>query len=51
MNFETVIGLSILAVAAIGYVVCRLPKRTRMKYVDQKVKVRGETEYVFVLYI
>ena len=51
MNFETVIGLSILAVAAIGYVVSRLPKRTRMKYVDQKVVDRSNTAYTIVLFI
>ena len=51
MNLETVLGLSVLAIAAIAYVVSHLPKSNRMKFVDQKVKVRGETEYVFVLYI
>ena len=51
MNFETVFGLSLLAIAFIGYAVSRIPRKARMKFVDQKVKVRGETEYVFVLYI
>ncbi len=51
MALEAVIGISILAIAVIGYAISRLPIRPRMKYVDQKVKVRGETEYIVVLYI
>ena len=51
MALETIFGLSFLAIAFIGYAVSRLPRRTRMKYVDQKVKDRGETDYVIVLYI
>lgn len=50
MNHEILIGLSLLAIAAIAYAVSCIPKK-RLKFVDQKVKDRGETEYVFVLYI
>jgi hypothetical protein len=50
MALETVIGLSVLAITAIAYAFSRISKK-RVKFVDQKVKVRGETEYVFVLYI
>ena len=51
MNLDTILGISILAVAVIAYAISRLPRRTRLKYVDQKVKERGEREYVIVLYI
>ncbi len=51
MALETVFGLSFLAMAIIGYAVSRLPKSNRMKFVDQKVKDRGETDYAFILYI
>jgi hypothetical protein len=50
MALETILGISFLSIAFIGYAVSRIPKK-RVKFVDQKVKVRGETEYVFVLYI
>lgn len=50
MNLEILVGLSVLAITAIAYAVSCIPKK-RVKFVDQKVKVRGETEYVFVLYI
>ena len=51
MNFETVFGLSLLAIAFIGYAVSRIPKKSRMKFVDQKVKDRKKTQYTIVLYI
>lgn len=51
MNLETLLGLSILAITAIAYAVSGIPRKARLKFVDQKVKDRGETEYVFVLYI
>lgn len=51
MNFETVLGLSILAIAFIGYAVSRIPRKARMKFVDQKVKDRKRTHYTIVLYI
>ena len=51
MNLDTILGISIFAVAVIAYAFSRLPRRTRMKYVDQRVKDRGETDYVIVLYI
>lgn len=50
MTIETVLGISFLAVAVIGYAFSRLTSK-RLKYVDQKAKDRGETEYVIVLYI
>ena len=50
MAFETIFGLSILAVSVIVYAVSRIPNN-RFKYVDQKVKDRSEAEYVIVLYI
>lgn len=50
MNLDTILGISILAVAVIAYAFSRLTTK-RMKYVDQKVKERGEKEYVIVLYI
>ena len=51
MALETIFGISFLAIAFIGYAVSRIPKKARLKFVDQKVKDRGETEYVIVLYI
>ena len=51
MNFETVVGISLLTFAVIVYAVSRLPEKTRFKYVDQRVKDRGETDYVIFLYI
>ena len=51
MNFETVFGLSLLAIAFIGYAVSRIPRKARMKFVDQKVKERKKTQYTIVLYI
>lgn len=51
MNFETVFGLSILAIAFIGYAVSRIPRKARLKFVDQKVKSRKKTQYTIVLYI
>ena len=51
MAFETILGLSILAVSVIAYAISRIPNINRFKYVDQKVKDRSEAEYVIVLYI
>ena len=51
MNLETVLGISVLAIAAIAYVVSHLPKSNRMKFVDQKVKDCGKTAYTVVLFI
>jgi uncharacterized Tic20 family protein len=51
MALETVIGLSFLAIAFIGYAVSRIPKKERFKFVDQKVKERKKTQYTIVLYI
>lgn len=48
---ETMIGLLILAIAAIGYAVSRIPRKARLKFVDQKVKDRKKTQYTVVLYI
>ena len=51
MALETILGISLLAVAFIGYAISRLPIKPRLKYVDQKVKVRGKKEYIVVLYV
>ena len=51
MNLDTILGVSFLAIAIIGYVASRLIQNVRFKYVDQRVKDRGETDYVIVLYI
>jgi hypothetical protein len=51
MNFETIFGISLLAIAFIGYAVSRIPKKARFKFVDQKVKERRKTDYTIVLYI
>ena len=50
MTFETILGISFLVVAVIGYAFSRLTTN-RLKYVDQKAKTGGETEYVIVVYI
>lgn len=50
MNLEILVGLSVLAITAIAYAVSCIPKK-RLKFVDQKVKVRGKNDYVIVLYI
>lgn len=50
MALETILGISFLAVAVIAYSFSRLTSN-RMKYVNQKAKDRGVTEYEFVLYI
>ena len=50
MTFETIIGLSFLAFAVIAYAFSRLTVK-RAKYVNQKAKNGGETDYVVVLYI
>jgi hypothetical protein len=51
MNFETVFGLSILAIAFIGYAVSRIPRKARLKFVDQKARNCSKTNYTIVLYI
>jgi hypothetical protein len=51
MNFETIFGISFLAIAFIGYAVSRIPRKARLKFVDQKVKERKKTQYTIVLYI
>lgn len=51
MNLETLLGLSILAITAIAYAVSRIPKKARLKFVDQKVKDSGKTAYTIVLFI
>lgn len=50
MALETILGISFLAFAVIAYAFSRLTSK-RVKYVDQKAKTGGETEYVVVLYI
>lgn len=50
MAIESILGISFLAVTVIAYAFSRLTTN-RVKYVDQKVKERGEREYVIVLYI
>ena len=50
MALETILGISFLAVTVIAYAFSRIPGK-RLKYVDQKAKTGGETEYVVVLYI
>ena len=51
MTIETFLAVIFLAVAVIGFAAYRLTETNRVKYVDQKVKVRGEKEYVIFLYI
>ena len=51
MALETIFGISLLAIAFIGYAVSRIPKKARLKFVDQKVKDRKKTQYTIVLYI
>lgn len=51
MAIETILGISLLATAFIGYSVSRIPRKPRFKYVDQKVKDRSNDAYTVVLYI
>ena len=51
MTIETFLAIFFFAVAVIGYAVTRLTETKRVKYVDQKAKTGGETEYVITLYI
>lgn len=48
---ETIIGLSLLAFVTIGYAVSRIPRKARLKFVDQKVKDCSNTAYTVVVYI
>lgn len=48
---ETMIGISFLAIAAIGYAVSRIPRKARLKFVDQRVKDCGKKSYTVVVYI
>ena len=50
MTIEAILGISFLVFAGIAYAFSRITTN-RVKYVDQKVKDRGEREYVIVLYI
>lgn len=50
MALETILAIFFAAITVIAYAVSRIPCK-RLKYVDQKVKDRGEREYVIVLYI
>ena len=47
---ETIIGLSVLVFVAIGYAVSRIPRKARLKFVDQKVKDCGKKSYSVVVY-
>jgi hypothetical protein len=51
MALETIFGISFLAIAFIGYAVSCIPRKARLKFVDQKVKDRKKTQYTIVLYI
>ena len=51
MNLEIVIGLGFLAFTAIAYAVSRIPRKARLKFVDQKVKDCSKTAYTVVFYI
>lgn len=51
MNFETIFGISFLAIAFIGYAVSRIPRKARLKFVDQKARDCNKTDYTIVLYI
>jgi hypothetical protein len=43
MNHEILIGLSLLAIAAIAYAVSCIPKK-RLKFVDQKARDCSKTD-------
>ena len=51
MALETILGIFFLAIAFIGYAISRIPRKARLKFVDQKVKARSKTQYTIVLYI
>ena len=51
MALETILGISLLAVVFIGYAISRIPRKARLKFVDQKVNDCNKTAYTIVLYI
>ena len=50
MTIETFLAILFFAVTVISYAISRLTTN-RLKYVNQKAKTGGETDYVIVLYI
>jgi hypothetical protein len=51
MALETILGFSILAIAFIGYAISRIPRKARLKFVDQKARDCSKTDYTIVLYV